>query len=73
MAWVWCALWCGARWSKMGVFWVVRRLVGLHARYKHAVGTAAGRVHGLWNVGVLGPSWDCCVVWRAWLCGWENA
>ncbi len=73
MAWVWGALWCGSRWWEMGVFWVVRRLVGLHAWCKHAVGAAAGWVHGLWYVGMLGPSWCSCVVWRAWLCGWENA
>ena len=73
MAWVWCALWCWARWWEMGVFWVVRRLVGLHAWCKHAVGAAAGWMHGLWNVVMLGPSWCSCVVWRAWWCGWENA
>ena len=73
MAWVWGALWRGARWWKMGVFWVVRRLVGLHAWGKRAVGTAVGQVLGLWGVGGCGPSWDSCVVWWAWLCGWQNA
>jgi hypothetical protein len=54
MAWVLCALWRGARSCEMGVFWVVRKLVGLHAAWKHAVGTAAGWVHGLCDAAALG-------------------
>jgi hypothetical protein len=70
MAWVRCALWREGRWCEMGVIWVVRKLVGLHAWCKRAVGAAAGWVYGLWDVGGCGPSWDSCVVWGAWLCGW---
>ena len=73
MAWVRCALWREGRWCKMGVFWVVRGLRRLHAWGERAVGSAVGWVYGLWDVGGCGPSWDSCVVWGAWLCGWQNA
>ncbi len=58
---------------EMGVFRMVRRLVGLHAWCKRAVGTAADWVHGVWYLVMLGPSLYSCVVSRAWLCVWENA
>ena len=56
MAWVRCALWREGRWWEMGVIRVVRGMTRLHAWGERAVGTAVGRVHGLWDVGGCGPS-----------------
>ena len=54
MAWVACALWRGGRWCEMRVFQGTWDVVGVHARCKHAIGTAVGWVHGVWDAGAAG-------------------
>jgi hypothetical protein len=38
----------------MSVFQGTRDVVGVHARWQHAIGTVVGWVHGVWDAGAAG-------------------